>query len=458
MSAIDALIDHVLVTDYAGLPVEAVNASKAFILDTIGVGISGSNHPRLGEVKRAVTGWGQGREARVWATGEWLPACSAALVNAYQVHNQEYDCLHDRCVVHAPATILPVLLAHAERHGDFSGQDLIVALTVGVDVAAFIGMSQRAPMRFFRPAMCGALGAIAALAKLARFDREHMQNAFGIAYSQLSGTMQAHVEGSPTLALQVGFNARAVMTAFDLAAQGFAGPKDILEGPFGYFALFDGDADWKAGSTDLGRVFQITRMSHKPFPTGRAAHGGIDGVLSLQAQHGFTAGDVERIRISAPPLILHLVGRPAMPGMEVGYAKLCIGYVVATALLTGSVRVEDFTAERLADPQRLTLARRVELVANEIIDANALAPQSVEIRLKNGAVYTIHLPAVLGHPERPLGRAEQLQKFEACCASAKSAFAPSQVAQLLAALDSLDTVDEVSIVVDLAVSADAASI
>jgi 2-methylcitrate dehydratase PrpD len=452
MNAIDALLDHVLETDYDRLPTEAVDAAKAFILDTIGVGISGSNHPRLGEVKRAVSGWGAGRDARVWATGEWLPACSAVLVNAYQVHNQEYDSLHDRCVVHAPATILPALLAYAERHGGVRGRDLIVALAVGIDVAAFIGMAQGAPMRFFRPAMCGALGAIAALTKLARFDRERMHNAFGIMYSQLSGTMQAHTEGSPTLALQIGFNARAVVTAFDLAAQGFTGPKDILEGRFGYFALFDGEADWSAGSADLGRVFQVTRMSHKPFPTGRAAHGGIDGVLTLQARHGFTADDVARVRISAPPLIVHLVGRPAKPGMEVGYAKLCIGYVVATALLTGSVGVADFTAERLADPRRLALAQRVELAANDIIDANALAPQSVEVALKDGAVYSVDLPAVLGHPDRPLGRAEQLKKFEACCRSASTTFDPAVVAQLVTAIDRLDTIDDVRSILDLIVS------
>jgi 2-methylcitrate dehydratase PrpD len=452
MNAINALLDHVLETDYADLPTEAVSAAKAFILDTIGVGISGSNHPRLGEVKRAVHGWGAGRDARVWASGEWLPADSAALVNAYQVHNQEFDSLHDRCVVHAPATILPVLLAHGERHGGVSGPDLIVALAVGIDVAGFIGMAQGAPMRFFRPAMCGALGAIAALTKLAKFERERMHNAFGITYSQLSGTMQAHTEGSPTLALQIGFNARAVVTAFDLAAQGFAGPKDILEGRFGYFALFDGEADWKAGSADLGRVFQITRLSHKPFPTGRAAHGGIDGALTLQAMHGFAADEVARVRIAVPPLVLHLVGRPATAGMEPGYAKLCIGYVVATALLTGSVGVADFTAERLADPRRMALAQCVELVGNDVVDANALAPQRVEVTLKNGAVYGMDLPAVLGHPERPLARADQLRKFEACCRSASSPFDAAVMAQIIAAVDRLDTVADVRAVVDLLVA------
>jgi 2-methylcitrate dehydratase PrpD len=144
--------------------------------------------------------------------------------------------------------------------------------------------------------------------------------------------------------------------------------------------------------------------------------------------------------------------------MEVGYAKLCIGYVVATALLTGSVGVDDFTADRLADPRRLALARRVQLVANEIIDPNALAPQSVEVELKNGALHKVDLPAVLGHPDRPLGRAEQLKKFEACCRSASTTFDRAVVAQLVAAIDRLDTVDDVRSILDLMVVSDRASV
>ena len=51
--------------------------------------------------------------------------------------------------------------------------------------------------------------------------------------------MQAHVEGTPALGLQIGFNARAAINAVDAAEAGLAGPHDVLTGPFGYFALFE---------------------------------------------------------------------------------------------------------------------------------------------------------------------------------------------------------------------------
>ncbi|WPC06235.1 MmgE/PrpD family protein [Pseudomonas benzenivorans] len=452
MNAITQLLDHVSETRYEDLPAAAVAAAKVFILDSIGVGISGSRHPCNSMVKQVAMAWGGAPDARVLGTGERLPVPSAVMLNAYQIHNQEFDCVHDRAVVHTLASILPALLAEAERRGGASGKELILALVLGVDVAAFIGMAQGAPMRFFRPAMCGALGATAALSKLAGFDRTMLHNALGVMYSHLSGTMQAHIEGTPTVALQVGLNARAAVTAFDLARAGFIGPKDILEGPYGYFVLFDGQADWSRVSADLGQDYQIARMSHKPFPTGRACHGGIDGVLTLLAEQRFEAVDVVRVRILVPPLVVRLVGRPAIQGMNVGYAKLCMGYSIAAALLTGQVGIEDFDPEQLNDPTRLALAQRVEVLDNGIGDENALGPQTVEVELQDGRTLRIEVPAMLGHPQRPLVRSRQVAKFDACLRSAPVPIEQDQRDALLAALDDLENLSDVRRIVDLATS------
>ena len=161
----------------------------------------------------------------------------------------------------------PPRWAMPSARGGVDGRRLITAVAAGLDFAIHVALAQRAPMRFFRPAMCGGLGATATLCKLAGLDEAATRDALGLAYSHLSGTMQAHIEGSPAVGLQVGLNARAAVTAFELARAGFPGPRDILEGPFGYFALYDaGQARWDEVAGDVGRVFQIARMSHKPYP------------------------------------------------------------------------------------------------------------------------------------------------------------------------------------------------
>src|SRR5690606_17963560 len=184
-----------------------------------------------------------------------------------------------------------------------------------------------------------ALGAALAMARLAGLDEEGMRNALGIAYSQTGGTMQAHVEGSPTLAMQIAFNARNAVMAVDLAEAGLEAPHDVIEGPFGFFTLFEPESDLGAALAELGKVAQITKVSHKPFPSGRACHGGLDALVSLQREHGFSAADVVRGQLIAPPLILRLIGRPVGEGMSLSYARLCFQYTAASLLLDGGVGV-----------------------------------------------------------------------------------------------------------------------
>ena len=132
-------------------------------------------------------------------------------------------------------------------------------------------------MRFFRPANAGGLGATVGLAMLAGLGAEQLRDAIGIYYGQCAGTMQAHEEGSPQLAMQMGFAARRAVTAVELASRGMPGPRAPISGRFGYFALFDGRADTDPYDV-LGRDWPVLEVSQKPFPSGRATHGGIDAI------------------------------------------------------------------------------------------------------------------------------------------------------------------------------------
>src|SRR5207302_356714 len=169
------------------------------------------------------------------------------------------------------------------------------------DVAVSLGLCSRAPMRFFRPANCSGFGAVAGLGVLAGLDEGPLRDALGIYYGQCGGTMQAHHEASPQLAMQMGFAARAAITAVELAERGMPGPRAPISGPFGYFALFDGSAD-PAPFDELGRAWRMCELSHKPFPSGRATHGGLDGLQQLLAAHGIAADRVPTGRFLVPPL------------------------------------------------------------------------------------------------------------------------------------------------------------
>ncbi len=441
------LVEHVTHRRYEHLSKAAVESTKTFVLDSLGVALAGTRVPMVRELEAVAAEWGSGDAARIWGTGRRVPAATAAFINGYQIHNQEWDCVHEPAVVHPMAVILSTLLAWCEARGGVGGRSLISGCSVAVDVATGIGRAARNKLRFFRPAMCGALGATAGLANIEGLDATTTRSALGLAYSQLSGTMQAHIEGSPVLPMQIGFNTRVAFDAVRLACRGVRGPVDFLEGPFGYFTLMDPEWD----PTEFARLESreaITELSHKPFPSGRATHGGVDGVLTLRAQHGFSPEQIGEIRVHAPPLVIQLVDRAPSPDMAASYARLCLPYVAATALLTGSVGVDDFEPAALADPHRHALAARIRVCRDQNPSLNALAPQRVEISLRDGRELALDLPAVLGAPGRPLGRERHLAKFRCAAASGLRPMSACAMDHLVRLVDDLEQLDELRRLVD----------
>jgi aconitate decarboxylase len=451
MDAIAAFAEHAIGTRYEDLPAAAVAATKTFILDSFGVAVAGSAAPHAKELLDAAMRWGSGSDARVWAYGTALPAPAAALCNGSQIHNSEYDCVHEAAVVHPMAVLLSATMAHAERAGGTSGRDLLCAIALGVDVGVGIGLGSRAPLRFFRPATAGAFAATAAIGRLASFDAATLTHAFGIAYGQLCGTMQAHTEGSPLLAMQIGFNARNAVVACDMAAGGLSAPRNILEGPFGFYALFEGEHDLAPVVSSLGKIWRITELAHKPFPCGRATHGVLDGVLALMREHGFAADQMQTIECRVPPLTHRLVGRAASAGMTVSYARLCAPYVLACALQGGGVGLDDFRPAELADPARLALAQRIRLSADDNPDPNALAPVTVLVPLQGGRTHEVRVDDVYGSPARPMGRGAHLAKFRANWISGARPLPEAAGERLIALVDELEAAPDVAELADLMV-------
>jgi 2-methylcitrate dehydratase PrpD len=441
----EAFARHALSVDYTALPAEAVMAAKTFILDTFGVGVAGAKARHADEVLRAARGWGvpgAGDAAHTWASGARLPAVQAAFVNAFQIHCQEYDCVHEPAVVHPLATILAALCAEAERRGPVPGTDFIAALAAAVDVAAGLGVAVKTPIRFFRPATAGIFGATLGIARLRRMPLDKTMDALGYALAFASGTMQAHVEGKPALPIQIANAARGALMAVDVAAAGLPGPHDVVEGPFGYLALFEQGWDLGPVLESLGTAWRITEVSWKPFPTGRAAQGGIPAVQELMAQ-GVTAQTLESLTLTAPPLIKRLVGRPIVTPLPVNYARLCFAYLGAVTLLRGGVGLEDFTPERLSDPAVHALAARISVIDDGSTNPAAFTPQVAAARMTDGRVLEARVERLFGSPAWPLTRAQHLEKFRACLAFGFGRPMEALADDMIARVDALETEPDV---------------
>jgi 2-methylcitrate dehydratase PrpD len=426
--------EHALGLTWHNLPAPVRQSAKLFLADTIGVGAAGARAPYAAAI-RALEAAGSHGTAQVLGASGKLSVCSAAFANAFQIHAMEFDCVHEPAVLHPCSAVLGALIAECTGGARLDGAALGAALVAGVDVAVALGMAARGRLTFFRPATSGIFGAVAALARARQMTQDQTVAAFGHALAFASGTMQAHVEGMPDLPLQVAAAARNAVIAADLAQAGIPGTRASIEGDFGYLALFEQGHDLEAAFAGLNSSNAVTDLSHKPFPTGRAAHGGIAAVQTLLTQNKLTADDIATLRYVAPSLIARLVGRPAQDGMRVAYARLCLPYLAARTLLHGTVGLDAFSPASLADPAVLALAQRVTVIADDNRDTSAFVPAALQATLRDGTCIEVAVPAVLGSPALPLDEASRLAKLRACL---HFAGVPEPAEDLTARIDQLE--------------------
>ena len=445
--------EHCSRTRFEDLPEAAVRAARIFILDTLGVGLAGTNGPWVTElIDSSAATLGDGT-ARCWGHGRRLSAPGAAMVNGYQIHNSEFDCVHEAAVLHPVTVCLAAVMAHADWVGGVSGRELVRAVVLGVDVACHLGVASTTGLRFFRPATAGIFAAAAALGSVLGFDADRQTALFGHVYGQLCGTMQPHTEGSLLLGLQIGFNARNAVIAADLTARGLPSIENVLQGPFGYFGMIEGAGDVARVRGDIGRIWRITEVAHKPFPSGRATHGMLDGFMELQAEHGFQATDVASAEARIPKLTHHLVGRPVTDDMTVNYARLCGAYVSACALLHGTVGIDDFSEVRRNALETLDLGRRIVAAVDDNPDPNALTPVTVTVRLRDGRELRRTIGTVYGNPAKPMSREAHLEKFRRNFASCRTPLPGGNADRLIEMLDGIEQVDDIRRIGDLMVPA-----
>ena len=439
--AAQRLLQHVLSVQWDLLPEQAQEAAKNFLHDTLCVGIAGRFAPDTERIWKAVQGWtGSSDKCIVLGRpGVTANAPYAAYINAYQIHSQEFDCVHEPAVAHPMATIVATLLADAQRCEPKHAKDFLSALVAGVDVVATLGVVVTTPLRFFRPATAGIFGSVAALCRMRKVSIDVAMNAFGHALAYASGTMQAHLEGKPTLALQVAGAARSAIEAMDLAMAGIQAPYMSIDGPFGYLSLFEGGYELEPSLQALGKQWRISELSWKPFPTGRAAHGAIVATQNMMQNNGLTAASLVELCYEAPPLIARLVGRRPFRGMGPAHARLCFAYLGAVTLLRGKVTLFDFSEDRLSDEETLKLAEKIMVNANGNPDPAAFVPAILKATTQQG-FFEEKVSKQFGSPEWPLTKEQHIQKSKECLDFAQQEEIHGNILKMIDAIENFDDV------------------
>lgn len=392
------------------LPQQVVKKAKELLLDTIGVGINGSAHQDARPVLDIVLESRGAEESVVWGHGAKVPAHAAAFVNGTFAHCIELDDTHRATYLHAGAFVVPTALAVAEKTGA-SGKDLLVAIIAGYEAAIRIALSVSPEHRlrgFHTTGTVGVFGAAMAASLLLKLNREQTINALGLAGTQSAGLFQFLYDGSMAKRFHPGRSAQSGILAAQLAEKGFTGPREILEGPYGFGRVMSNRFDPAIIINQLGTRWHVMEVGIKPYSACRFCHAPIDGALQIRETPDFDPSLVESVEVLGSQQLFDQTGNQE-PRTTMA-AQLSTPFCVALALVSGQVMMPEDIQKGLADRRVMEMARRVKVVVDPTLEVNS-RQISMKVKMASGEEKRAHVALPLGEPERPLSHEYLQDKF-----------------------------------------------
>jgi 2-methylcitrate dehydratase PrpD len=415
--------------------------AKRAVIDWFAAVLPGAVEPPATLLERALAD-DLDRGGATLATGRQATARAAALINGAAAHTVEVDDIFKDAIFPPGAPTIAAALAAAQETGA-DGATFLRAVIAGYEVSTRIGAAMgRAHYRYWHnTGTIGSFGAAAACAMLYALEPRRFAHALATVATFAAGLQQAFRMESMSKPLHAGRAAEAGLTAAQLAREGLTGSLDVLEGAAGFGRAMGEAPDWDGALATLGREWHITRITFKNHACCGHTFAAIDGALALQQRLAAGHGDLARVRIGTyrPALEVAGVEHPTT-AME---ARFSLKYVVANALVHGSVRLAAFDAAHLADAATRALMARIETVVDPELDGRFPQQRAARVTLEThgGRSETFLQPTRKGDPDAPLSDAELEEKFRELAGGAIDRVGADS---LLAALRDLDRSPDVA--------------
>jgi 2-methylcitrate dehydratase PrpD len=453
--ATGAVVDFITRARWQDFPAEAIRLGKRCVIDGLGVMLAGSATQGSGILRDHIQSSRQTEEATAFATQPFrTSAASAALLNGSSGHALDFDDTQlsttpDRIfglLTHPTMPPLAAALAVGEQQR-VSGMQFLEAFLTGFEVECKIAEAihpHHYKKGFHSSGTVGTFGAMAATAKLLGLDAGATAHAIAIAASMASGIRVNF--GTMTKPLHMGRAAQNGVVAADLAARGFTGGRDALDGPWGFFQVLSfGDGFDPARIVGvLGNPHSIISpgVSIKPYPCGVLGHPSMDAMRALVMTHDVKPEQIRAIRLRAGSNILNpLRYKVAKSELE---AKFSPPFMLSAIALRRKAGIREFSDEFVLSAPVQQMMARVETILDPQIEARGFEKirSTVEVDLTDGRTLVQAADErYRGGPDRPFTREELHEKFTDCAALV---LPPAAMTRALEAVESIESLPDIT--------------
>lgn len=361
------LTDYTCSLSYESLTPEAAHAAKVRVIDTLGALIGGFDGEPCRIARRMAARVPDPGGATVIGTAVRTTPDMAAFVNGTTARYVEMNDVYHwpGSAGGHPSDVLAPILAVAE-HTRASGRDFITAVVLGYEI--YLRLSDAIGRSAFDCANFSCIGTAAAAGKLLGLSADQLAHCIAMAAvpnNILRQVRTGHL--SMWKAVAAGHAGRAGVFAALAAREGMDGPRLPFEGKWGWCDHVAGKRFSLDAMGGNGAPFKVEHTMIKPRSSCATTISSILAAEKVAPSVMKRLADVQRVTVE--------VYEPAKAGMGTGEhhwnpdsretADHSIPYVVAAALLDGTVTPRQFDDAHLRSPELRALLGKIEVVSND---------------------------------------------------------------------------------------------
>lgn len=388
MNAEERIVDYIGSTSFDDLSSAAVETVRNMVRADIGTIIAGAHADGCRALVEHCRQQGGSREATLLVHGGLVPAQNAALANAVMSRALDF-CDAIAPGAHIGSSIIPVALACSELCGGCNGREFLTALAIGAELAARFNLTESAYDGFDPTGVCVPFGGAAVASRLLGLDKEQTWNALGIVFNRCGGSFQSNIDGTLSVRANQGWVAQDAIASARIARLGFTGPRNFLQGIYGYPHLYGKNLvsaeDIVCG---LGCEDRLRQVVYKKYPSCGMTQGPTEVIVGMLRDYELDAADIVSIKLTLPPYGYKLVGHEFRIGDNPTVdAQFSAQYCVANVLLRGSSGLRHFVVDRVRDPDLEKCVSVVSVTSDPDLDRRGHTAMDMTIFTRDGRVY-----------------------------------------------------------------------
>jgi 2-methylcitrate dehydratase len=384
------------------------------VLDTLGC-FYGAFNAKPGRIVRSTIAAPTTGEATLWGTRRRAAADLAAWANGTCVRTLDYNDTYLSLEPCHPSDLIASLWAACEIDGRLGqGRRLLHAIVLAYETLCRLCDAASLRTRGWDHVTYLPIASAVGCSYIFRLNPEKTRHAIALAMTGSVAMRQTRVgEISDWKAACAAYAARSGLLGARMAAQGFTGPFEIFTGRHGFFAQVSGrfsmtgrplEAPWKILSTHV-----------KFFPAEHHAQSAIEAALELRNRLGGDVGKIRSVAIECFEVATSIIGSEPEKWKPTTRetADHSMPYLVAAALIDGSVTLQQYERRRFMDADIRALMKKTEVTALPRYSRRypVEMPTRVVVRTSDGRVDSVEVGKPKGYAGRPLSEMELCEKF-----------------------------------------------